>query len=903
MKLIVVESPAKARTIEKFLGKGYRVVASYGHIRDLPEKAAQIPTKYKNEPWKRLAVNVDDDFEPIYVVSADSKSHVTELKKLMKTAEELLLATDEDREGEAISWHLMEVLKPSIPVKRISFHEITRTAIEHALANPRDIDDQLVRAQESRRILDRLYGYELSPVLWKKVRSGLSAGRVQSVAVRLIVEKEEERQRFVVAAYYDVEALLYGSDGTNFTARLIEVDGQRLAAGKDFDDATGQLKNPGSRLLLEADLAEQIQEQARSRESLPWRVATVERKQTKQSPKPPFITSTLQQAAANRLKISPNRAMQIAQRLYEGIDLGGGERVGLITYMRTDSVTLSQQCLSEAEAFIGGHFGSEYTNGPRFYKTKAKGAQEAHEAIRPTSVDRTPDSVAPYLESQELALYSLIWNRTLASQMADARLDKTTVTLACHCADRDLTWRANGSIVTFPGFLKAYGDRERDSLLPELAEGQLIPDPGVTEDDEAEVQQGVAEVRAMRHETSPPARYTEASLVKKLEDEGIGRPSTYASIITRIQNAAYVEKKGSALLPTYVGMAVVHLLRDHFTKYVDISFTAHMEQDLDAIARGDKEWRKFLADFYRGVGDELGLARRIEAELDRIEFPAIPVGDDPETGEALVVKIGRKSVYVQRQGQERGESVTLPVDLLIDDLSPEKASELLEIKRKSLLPIGQDPETAKNIYALTGPYGPYLQLGENDDEPKPKRVSLGRGTDLSLVDMDLALRLLSLPREVGTDPETGKSVRAGLGRFGPYVVRDKTYASVDSADQLFTISLEEALKRIADKEAGKKPVLAEVGSHPESGDTIEVLKGRYGPYVTHDGVHASLPKGKEPETVTMEDALEWLAAAATRKKTKKKVAKKKTTKKKATKKKATKKKAAKKKAVSKSEES
>lgn len=896
MKLIVVESPAKARTIEKFLGaKEFRVVASYGHIRDLPEKAAQIPARYAKEPWRRLAVNVDDDFEPIYVVSPDSKGQVAEIKKLLKTADELLLATDEDREGEAISWHLLEVLKPKIPVKRITFHEITQSAIDHALANPRDIDDQLVRAQESRRILDRLYGYELSPVLWKKVRSGLSAGRVQSVAVRLIVEKEEERQRFVVAAYYDVEALLYGPDGTNFTARLVEVDGKRLATGKDFDDATGQLKKPDSRLLLEADLAGQIQEHARQGESLPWRVSQVDRKQSKQSPRPPFITSTLQQAAANRLKLSPNRTMQIAQRLYEGVDLGGGERVGLITYMRTDSVTLSQQCLGESEAFIRDHFGPEYTDGPRFYRTKSKGAQEAHEAIRPTSVARTPESVAPYLDSQDLALYRLIWNRTLSSQMTDARLDKTTVTLGCRCLDRELTWRANGSIVTFPGFLRAYGDRERDSLLPELHEGQLIPEPGLSADEDDEVQQGVAEVAALRHETSPPARYTEASLVKKLEDEGIGRPSTYASIITTIQRRGYVEKKGSALLPTYVGMAVTHLLRDHFTKYVDIGFTAALEEDLDDISRGEREWRQFLADFYRGREGELGLARRIEAEMDRIEFPAIPVGDDPESGRPLVVKIGRKSVYVQRPAAsgDGNESCTLPVDLLIDELTPEKAAELLEIKRKSLLPIGQDPESGKSIYALSGPFGPYLQLGENDDEPKPKRVSLGRGTDLSKVDMDMALKLLSLPRTLGDDPETGKSVRAGLGRFGPYVVRDKTYASVESADLLFTIGLDEAIKRIKDKESGKKPVLAEVGAHPESGETIEVLKGRYGPYVTHDGVHASLPKGREPETVTVEDALEWLAEAATRKKTKKKTTKKKTTKKKVTKKKA-KKKAAKK---------
>lgn len=865
MKLIVVESPAKARTIEKFLGAGYKVAASYGHIRDLPEKAGQIPKRFADKPWKRLAVDVDGDFEPIYVVSADARTRVAELKKLLSKADELLLATDEDREGEAISWHLLEVLKPTIPVRRITFHEITKTAIARALENPRDIDEKLVRAQESRRILDRLFGYELSPVLWKKVRAGLSAGRVQSVAVRLIVEREEERRRFVVATYYDVEALLYGADGTNFTARLFEVDGQRLASGKDFDPDTGKLKQPDRRLLLDGPVAERIQVCARSTESLPWQVTAVERKESRQRPAPPFTTSTLQQVASNRLKLSPSRTMQVAQRLYEGVQLGGGERVGLITYMRTDSLTLSGQAMGDAAAFIQKEFGADYTDGPRFYKTKSKGAQEAHEAIRPTSIARHPDRLTGDLEARELALYRLIWNRTVASQMTDARLDKTTATLECSCDSRHLAWRANGSIVTFPGFLRVDGKREQDSLLPDLREGQQIPEPGADDQDEP-ISQGVAEVRALRHETSPPARFTEASLVKQLEDEGIGRPSTYASIITTIQNRGYVQKKNSALVPTYVGMAVTLLLRDHFPRYVDVKFTAGMEEKLDSIARGDIDPREFLRRFYRGGADDPGLAERIAEELERIEFPAIPLGDDPDSGQPIRVKIGKKSVYVQR-GAEGGESVTLPDDLLIDELTPEKASELLEEKRKSLEPIGTDPESGKNIYALIGPYGPYLQLGENDEDPKPKRVGLGRGTDLAKVDLELALKLLSLPRDIGTCPETGKMVRAGLGRFGPYVVRDKTFASVESADLLFSITLEDALLRIADKESGKKPVLAEIGPHPESGDMLEVLKGRYGPYVTHDKVHASLPRGREPETVTVDEALEWLEASATRKKT------------------------------------
>jgi len=862
LKLIVVESPAKARTIEKFLGGGYKVAASYGHIRDLPEKASQIPARFKDAPWKRLAVNVDGDFEPIYVVSADSKQHVAELKKLLAKADELLLATDEDREGEAISWHLLEVLQPRIPVRRITFHEITRGAIEHALAHPRDIDEQLVRAQESRRILDRLYGYELSPVLGKKVRTGLSAGRVQSVAVRLIVEREEERQRFVSAEYFDVEALLYGPGGLNFTARLVEVDGLRVAGGKDFDPATGRLRHADRRLLLDDQLAEEIQDCARSAASVPWRVRTVERKETRQRPSPPFTTSTLQQAASTRLKLSPAQTMRIAQRLYEGVELGGGERVGLITYMRTDSLNLAASALAEAATYIRARYGTAFSDGPRPYKTTAKGAQEAHEAIRPTSIDRDPDSLAGHLDAGDLALYRLIWNRTVASQMTDARLYKTAADLVCTCHGRELLWRANGSIVTFPGYLTVYGDRERDSLLPELREGQLLPDP--QESDAEEPPQGVAEVRALRHETQPPARYTEASLVKELEEEGIGRPSTYASIFTTIQLRGYVLKKSGALVPTYVGMAVTRLLRDHFPRYVDVKFTAGMEEELDAIARGEIDWQDFLRRFYRGGDDDPGLARRIAEELERIEFPAIPVGTDPQTGATLLVKIGRKSVYVQR-GEQGGENVTLPLDLLIDDLTPAKAANLLEEKRKSREPIGRDPATGKNIYALIGPYGPYLQLGENDDEPKPKRVGLGRGMDVGKVDLELARKLLSLPRELGDDPATGKPVRAGLGRFGPFVVRDRTFASVPSADRLFTIGLEEALALIHAKEAGKKPVLAEVGPHPETGEMLQVLQGRYGPYVTDGKLHASLPRDREPESVTVSEALAWLAAAAERK--------------------------------------
>ena len=575
MKLIIVESPAKARTISRFLGDEYSVVASYGHIRDLPGSASEIPLKYKKEPWARLGVNPEDGYAPIYIVSKDSKEQVAELKKLVKGADEILLATDEDREGEAISWHLQEVLKPKVPVSRITFHEITQTAIEQALSEPRDIQMRMVRAQEGRRILDRLYGYSLSPVLWKKVRGKLSAGRVQSVAVRLVVEKEEERQAFHNAEYFDVEALLTGGD-LHFTARLSSVDGGKLAGGKDFDADNGLLKNPDQRFHLHEELATRLA--AGAKDTLPWLVKSVVLKESTQRPGPPFTTSTLQQAASGRLKMSPQRVMRVAQRLYEGVSLGDGVREGLITYMRTDSLTLSEKALAEAETMIREQYGPDYSDGPKRFKTKAKGAQEAHEAIRPTVLTRTPDDVAAFLDSEELALYRLIWSKTLASQMTPAKLDKTAVDLSVSVDDHDLLFRTNGSIVRFPGFLKVFGDGGKDALLPDMKEGMKLGGS------EADGLIDIQEVDPLRHETQPPARYTEASLIKKLEEDGIGRPSTYATVITTIQSREYVVKKSGALIPSFTGIAVTHLLREHFPRYVDLKFTARMEEDLDRIA-------------------------------------------------------------------------------------------------------------------------------------------------------------------------------------------------------------------------------------------------------------------------------------------------------------------------------
>ncbi len=883
MKLIIVESPAKARTIEKFLGKDYSVAASYGHIRDLPSRAAEIPAALRKKAWASYGVDFTTDYSPIYVIGTESKKHVAALRKLMKGAEELLLATDEDREGEAISWHVLEVLKPKIPVKRITFHEITRPAIEKALASPRDVDLSVVRAQEGRRILDRLFGYSLSPVLWKKVRTKLSAGRVQSVALRLIVELEEARLRFKEAEYWDLEATL-SAGGNPFSARLVELDGRRLAAGKDFDPETGLLRKDTLAHLDEAGARALAGESA---EALPWRVGTVTRKETRKRPSPPFITSTLQQAASSRLGLSPRRAMQVAQRLYEGVDLGGS-REGLITYMRTDSLNMSEQALQAADAFIRAEFGTEYAAGPRRYRTKSKAAQEAHEAIRPTNMQRTPDALSRYLDRDELALYRLIWQRAIASQMADALLDRTTIDLHARCGGRDLVFRANGSVVRFPGFYRVSGATAQDSLLPEMAEGAGIGEPG------GEI--SLAGVEPLRHVTTPVARFTEASLIKRLEEEGIGRPSTYAPTISTIQQREYAVKKKGALLPTYVGMAVINLLRGHFAHYIDLKFTARMEEGLDAIAAGEKDRQGFLDRFYKGNEGEDGLSRTIERELPLIEYPDIPIGDDPQTGRPMRVRIGRNYVYVQSGQGDEARRVTLPVDLLIDELTPERAAELLEARDRSREPIGNDPESGLPIYVLTGPYGPYLQLGEVvDDGPKPKRVSLGRGTDPANVDLDLACKLLALPQTIGEDPETGKPVRRGLGRYGPYVERDRVYASVENVATLFAITLEEALERIRNK--NKRTVLAEVGAHPETGVALQVLKGRYGPYVTDGKFNASLPKGDDPADLTVEDALVMLEAASKRKKTRKKPTKKKAAKKKTAKKttrKTAKKKAAKK---------
>lgn len=856
MKLVIVESPAKAKTIGKFLGRDYRVVASYGHVRDLPQSADEIPAALRKKPWARLGVDVDNGFSPCYVVQKDSKKHLSELKKLCAEADAVILATDEDREGESISWHLLEELKPKVPVSRIAFHEITKSAIDQAMASPRSMNDQLVRAQETRRILDRLFGYELSPVLWKKVRTRLSAGRVQSVAVRLVVEREEERRAFHRAEYWDVQAAL-SAGGKAFTATLTALDGQRIAQGKDFDAATGALKErlDDKVAWLDADGAAAVARALQAR--TPWRVAAVEQKEAVQRPLPPYTTSSLQQAASSVCGFSPRQTMQIAQRLYEGVDLGSGEREGLITYMRTDSVVLSEKALQEAGAVISRLYGPEYHHRQQ-YTTKSKMAQEAHEAIRPTHLDKTPEAVAPFLKPEELKLYRLVWNRTIASQMAPAKLFKTAVDFHAEADNgRPAVLRANGSVVTFPGFLRLLEGMQKETELPPLKEGMTVGPGGDIALDGVVPEQ---------HCTQPPARFTEASLVKRLEEEGIGRPSTYAPTISTIQAREYVERVDKALAPTYLGIAVTLLLRRHFGEYVDVGFTARMEDVLDSIAEGGQDWQAFLHDFYFGDKHDYGqgLKPQIAEKLPEIEFPAIPVGDTPD-GEPLVVRLGKGEPFLQRGPGGEGNFATIPRGLYYDELTVERALEVLETKAKTGEGLGADPVTGLTVYAFEGRFGPYVQLGfAKESKEKVKRASLPKGTDVGTVTMETALKYLSLPRTLGAHPEKGKPVMASIGPYGPYVGCDGEFRSLPKNDTeaVFKVDLEGALALLSQpKGVRAKQVLRTLGVMPGTDTPVELYEGRYGPYVTNGDVNATLPKDTTPEAVTLERALELIAEA------------------------------------------
>ncbi len=850
--LVIVESPTKARTIRGFLPKDFRVEASMGHVRDLPNNASEIPSAHKGEKWANLGVNTAHDFEPLYVVPKDKKKVVKELKDALKGAERLLLATDEDREGESISWHLQQLLQPKVPVKRMVFHEITKEAIGRALEQTRELDMELVHAQETRRILDRLVGYTLSPLLWKKVAWGLSAGRVQSVAVRLLVQRERARRAFRSGSYWDLKARLE-KGGSGFEAKLSQLGGVKIAGGGDFDESTGGLKAGSKvRLLAEAE-ARQLREAVLAS---PWTVAAVEEKPSVRKPVAPFTTSTLQQEANRKLRLSARETMRTAQGLYER---------GFITYMRTDSVHLSEQAISAARGCVGGKYGQEYLSpGPRQFSTKARNAQEAHEAIRPAG-ESFRDPAATGLDGRDLALYELIWKRTVASQMADARLTMLSVDLEVDGGELGLaSFRASGKRIDFPGFFRAYVEGSDD---PEAAlEGQEVLLPSLKAGD----MPGCQEVEALGHQTQPPARYSEAALVKMLEKEGIGRPSTYASIIGTIVDRGYATIASNALTPSFTAFAVTALLEEHFPDLVDTGFTARMENTLDEISHGQVPWLPYLESFYKG---EKGLEAQVvqrEGDIDpgvsrTVELEGLP----------CVVRIGRFGAYLEKKrvaddGSEELIKATLPQEITPADLDADKAELILRQKADGPEALGVDPETGESIYLLFGQYGPYLQRGQvSEENPKPKRASLPKGVkpeDLSLED---ALGLLRLPRQLGEHPDGGR-IEAGLGRFGPYVVHhkgkgEKDYRSLKAEDDVLVVGLSRALELLAMPKRGRggRTALRDLGMPAEEGaEPIQLFDGPYGLYVKQGKLNASLPEGSTADTITLEQAVELLAAKA-----------------------------------------
>jgi DNA topoisomerase-1 len=889
-KLVIVESPAKARTIGGYLGAGYVVESSIGHIRDLPNNAADTPAKIKDKPWGRLAVDVEHGFEPYYVVPRDKKSHISKLKGLLKDADELYLATDEDREGEAIAWHLLDELKPkNIPVKRMVFHEITKPAILAAAENPRELDMDLVEAQEARRILDRLYGYEVSPVLWKKVMSGLSAGRVQSVATRLVVDRERERMRFRQASYWDLEGTFdAGSkhEQRMFPARLHSVDGARVARGSDFGP-DGLLKSSaeGKTVHLDRSRAEALVE---GLQDTTYDVRSVESKPYRRSPYAPFRTTTLQQEASRKLGFSASSTMSVAQRLYEN---------GFITYMRTDSTTLSGGAVQAARAQVRELYGAEYLpDAPRTYASKVKNAQEAHEAIRPAGDSfRTPAQTG--LTGDQFRLYELIWMRTVASQMKDAVGQSVSIRLGGAAASgEDVVFSATGRVITFHGFLKAYVEGlddaaatrdDAETRLPALAEGDAV---------------SAASISASGHETKPPARYTEATLIRELEEREIGRPSTYASIMGTILARGYVYKKGTALVPAWLAFSVIRLLEDHFPRQVSYEFTALMEDVLDEIAAGRKDRNTELGEFYYGSGDVVGLHTLVNGlgEIDAKELATFPVGGE-ETG--IVLRVGRYGPYIERSNGDGDDSAApvranVPDDLPPDELTIEKAEELFANPAGEEIELGAHPETGLRVIAKNGRFGPYVTEELPEDAPKSAKArtgSLFKSMSLDTVSLEDAVKLLSLPRVVGTD-EAGEEITAQNGRYGPYLKKGTDSRSLTSEDQLFTITLEEALKVYAQpKQRGRAaaaPPLKELGNDPVSGQPIVVKAGRFGEYVTDGEYNATLRKDDSIDQLTLERAAELLAERRDKgpaKKTAKKGAKKAPAKKSAAKKTAAKK--------------
>ena len=854
--LVIVESPAKAKKIGEYLGDEYLVESSIGHIRDLPRNAADVPAAYKGESWSRMGIDVDNDFKPLYVVSPDKKDQIKKLKAALKDADELYLATDEDREGEAIAWHLLEVLSPRIPVKRMVFHEITKKAIMEALDNPRELDRHLVDAQEARRMLDRLYGYEVSPVLWKKVMPRLSAGRVQSVATRIVVERERERMAFIRASYWDLESefAVQGEvakgEPKNFTAKLLELDGKRVASGKDFGDDGRLTKADKVVVLDEADASGLV----KALDGADFAVRSVEPKPYRRRPAAPFMTSTYQQEAGRKLGMSSAMAMRGAQSLYEK---------GFITYMRTDSTTLSQTALDAARSVIKDQFGEKYLpDEARVYNTKSKNAQEAHEAIRPAGdVFASPEQVAKEVPKSEARVYELIWKRTVASQMTDATGETVSVRVGAQASDgRDAEFSASGTIISHQGFRAAYIE-DTDGAADEADGGQL---PTLAVNDALDA----ATVTASGHETQPPARYTEASLVKKMAELEIGRPSTYASIMGTIQDREYVWKKGSALIPSFTAFSVVSLLEQHFPDLVDYDYTRRMEQDLDSIAGGTGEAIPWLQQFYfgkeeAGKDDIIGLKTKVDERLGEIDARAvnsIPLGVT-EDGEMVVARVGKFGPYVQR-----GESDTasIPDDIPPDELTIDRAVKYIEDAAKGPKTLGDDPDTGMAVYVMTGRFGDYVQLGEMvDGEDKPKRASLFAAMSTETIELEDALKLLSLPRTVGVDPADNVEITVQNGRYGPYLKKEKDSRSLESEEQLFTITLDDCLKILAQPKTRRgqvvKPPLREMGEDPDTGKPMVVKDGRFGPYVTDGETNASLRKGDTVEELTVDRASELLA--------------------------------------------
>lgn len=885
-KLVIVESPAKARTIAGYLGDDYEVEASVGHIRDLPQPS-ELPAEMKKGPFGKFAVDIENGFTPYYEVYADKKKKVAELKRALKNADELYLATDEDREGEAIAWHLLQELKPKVPVHRMVFHEITREAIDRALENTRELDTRLVDAQETRRILDRLYGYEVSPVLWRKVRQGLSAGRVQSVATRLVVERERERMAFVAASYWDVAGEFTTQSGPDagswFNAKLVQVDGARVASGRDFSDA-GQLKNPKGIVHLDEAAASALVAALADR---PATVRSLETKPYTRRPAAPFTTSTLQQEASRKLRMSSRQTMRTAQTLYEN---------GYITYMRTDSSSLSAQAINAARRQAAELYGPDsIPDAPRTYASKAKGAQEAHEAIRPAGDSfRTPAQVSRELSGDQFKLYELIWKRTVASQMADARGSTASVRLAVAGilgsavpvlgtvgATLDAVFAASGTVITFRGFLAAYEegrDIERydgetaktdDARLPQMAQGDAMTSRDLTADG---------------HSTSAPPRFTEASLVKALEERGIGRPSTYASTISVIQDRGYVLSRGQALVPSWLAFAVVRLLEDHFGQLVDYDFTAEMEADLDAIAAGDKERVAWLTQFYFGDQDapEEGLRQLVEdlGDIDARDINSVPIG------EGITLRVGRYGPYIEDTAAEVAEGenpprASVPDEVAPDELTVAKARELLATQGDGDLVLGTDPATGTTIVAKAGRYGPYVTEALPEPEfdpglsaaalkrakaalPKPRTGSLLKTQSLQTITLEDALQLLSLPRVVGVDPETGTEITAQNGRYGPYLKKGTDSRTLPSEEAMFTVTLAEALEIYAQPKRGRgataAPPLKELGEDPTSGKPITIKDGRFGPYITDGTTNRTVPKDLTIESITHEQAVEFLAA-------------------------------------------